>query len=56
MVCDYVDEQWEEFQKMSLNPCFNGLWSATERRWFWRSAILTSLNPCFNGIWSATYS
>ena len=39
--------------EISLNPCFNGIWSATllMHKSF---AIQVSLNPCFNGIWSAT--
>ena len=40
---------------ISLNPCYNGIWSRTNkiliirRRW-------QSLNPCYNGIWSRTQS
>ena len=38
---------------MSLNPCFNGIWSASLAL---LSLALTAigLNPCFNGIWSAS--
>ena len=35
-----------------LNPCFNGIWSASEEIVRYVNEI-RSLNPCFNGIWSA---
>ncbi len=40
-------------KKLSLNPCFNGRWSA--RFWIknWKLRSSESLNPCFNGRWSA---
>ena len=38
-----------------LNPCFNGIWSATEGATPTDIALaVRCLNPCFNGIWSAT--
>ena len=39
----------------SLNPCFNGIWSATHVCIAFL-AIILCLNPCFNGIWSATFT
>ena len=36
-----------------LNPCFNGIWSATLFI-LMNELISNCLNPCFNGIWSAT--
>ena len=36
-----------------LNPCFNGIWSATLLIAELRNRGY-GLNPCFNGIWSAT--
>ena len=40
---------------MGLNPCFNGIWSATIGENL-RTMEEFGLNPCFNGIWSATVS
>ena len=37
-----------------LNPCFNGIWSATAQEGYSWAMAKSSLNPCFNGIWSAT--
>ena len=38
---------------LSLNPCFNGRWSARSKNI--REVIMgKSLNPCFNGRWSAS--
>ncbi len=36
----------------SLNPCFNGRWSASRSKYF-GDFFLCCLNPCFNGRWSA---
>ena len=36
-----------------LNPCFNGIWSASIRPLAFIVSLLLRLNPCFNGIWSA---
>ena len=37
----------------SLNPCFNGIWSASIPLPYQQLAARRRLNPCFNGIWSA---
>ena len=39
---------------LGLNPCFNGIWSATAQEGYSWAMAKSSLNPCFNGIWSAT--
>ena len=52
MVCDNAAENL--FNKaISLNPCFNGIWSAIKATLV-RDGEILGLNPCFNGIWSAT--
>ena len=38
-----------------LNPCFNGIWSASWRPDSRQGRVQWSLNPCFNGIWSASW-
>ena len=40
----------------SLNPCFNGIWSASPFPLLEDCILWDSLNPCFNGIWSASPS
>ena len=37
----------------SLNPCFNGRWSARREKIISYKFKATGLNPCFNGRWSA---
>ena len=37
----------------SLNPCFNGIWSARRQPKRISKIWIKCLNPCFNGIWSA---
>ncbi len=39
-----------------LNPCFNGIWSASWRPDSRQGRVQWSLNPCFNGIWSASFT
>ena len=55
MVCDAT--MWLSTKEIvGLNPCFNGIWSATLT--IGDMPMLTMkkcLNPCFNGIWSATF-
>ena len=38
----------------SLNPCFNGRWSASQVQRNLMHCSLIRLNPCFNGRWSAS--
>ena len=38
----------------SLNPCFNGIWSASTITMVVLCMPRPRLNPCFNGIWSAS--
>ena len=40
---------------LSLNPCFNGIWSARGVEDISSNSLWLCLNPCFNGIWSARY-
>ena len=42
---------WQKL--MSLNPCFNGRWSASTTINGTTKASPLGLNPCFNGRWSA---
>ena len=37
-----------------LNPCFNGRWSARDRKYLKAKGVRDCLNPCFNGRWSAS--
>ena len=48
-----IPEESKEAILNCLNPCFNGIWSATtsNKRDVY---CYVCLNPCFNGIWSAT--
>ncbi len=39
---------------ISLNPCFNGRWSARSSASSKYSEFPQGLNPCFNGRWSAS--
>ena len=39
-----------KIQKTSLNPCFNGRYSQSKKKF--GSKIQKSLNPCFNGRYS----
>ncbi len=49
-----IPEESKEAILNCLNPCFNGIWSATtsNKRDVY---CYVCLNPCFNGIWSATH-
>ena len=54
MVCEVTIIMFDCYIVHCLNPCFNGIWSASETGEFGLEAqIWLGLNPCFNGIWSA---
>ena len=55
MVCERLAHHSVDKQPSGLNPCFNGIWSASIPLEELLDTI-SCLNPCFNGIWSARLS
>ena len=47
-----IDDYTSSPSTTGLNPCFNGIWSASPDNGL-ESPPEARLNPCFNGIWSA---
>ena len=53
MVCEIISSKSFEEVEESLNPCFRGIWSVSNKI----DEAMTkkdSLNPCFRGIWSVS--
>ncbi len=51
MLCEF--HNFKDKNLVSLNPCFNGICSASNITENHRNKNIKSLNPCFNGICSA---
>ena len=51
---DVVSNVAKECGYYSLNPCFNGRWSASFLKTVATLQNDNGLNPCFNGRWSAS--
>ena len=53
MVCEDFQKVQKLQKSLSLNPSFNGIWSASKDLELYLAKAKAGLNPSFNGIWSA---